>query len=467
MCFGHVSHNLKDESYEYDFGIRVTLNSLDPEKIKSTDLVEPASAKRRRIQSPVESGMSYFDFDRDSTIVKSLTGKVKDEYKKFFKHASGSANLRLSSDVIPADVGCLCKELLDIYKKDDYKNIGAYQDILNVAPVKDPVKVQQLNQKLVEAFKAKSVELMLTIPDLVEYEVHSSLMFAGYGGGDIYSEVSMLNFHKYLSENDVLSDGYSLEILENASLVICNDEGEKQRSYSLYRSLIFDTRLDSTSAAYHFCEGNWYEVESRFIDKMRMYLDPYFVNGGFVDYAHKDEATYNCDVAETHAEYLCLDRTNIAPVGNMEPCDLYTVKEDQAVFLHVKVSTRSSMLSHLFNQGANSFDLIRNEPESLERLNGLITSKIGSNDLGQYLTPIKDRKEKVIYLIATTKSIEGKSDNLPLFSRISLYKAVKHLRLLGVTVEVSYVADKTMVGESKPKLRKKRTHKNVGSVGNV
>ena len=26
LSFGHVYHNLKDESYEYDFGLRVTLN---------------------------------------------------------------------------------------------------------------------------------------------------------------------------------------------------------------------------------------------------------------------------------------------------------------------------------------------------------------------------------------------------------------------------------------------------------
>ena len=37
LSFGHVYHNLKDESYEYDFGLRVTLNSVDPKKLKSTD----------------------------------------------------------------------------------------------------------------------------------------------------------------------------------------------------------------------------------------------------------------------------------------------------------------------------------------------------------------------------------------------------------------------------------------------
>jgi uncharacterized protein (TIGR04141 family) len=34
ITFGHVYHNLHEASYEYDFGLRVTLNCLDPDKLK-------------------------------------------------------------------------------------------------------------------------------------------------------------------------------------------------------------------------------------------------------------------------------------------------------------------------------------------------------------------------------------------------------------------------------------------------
>lgn len=53
LCFGHVAHNLKNSSYEYDFGLRVTLNSLDPQKLKSTDTLDPGIAKRQRTQLPI------------------------------------------------------------------------------------------------------------------------------------------------------------------------------------------------------------------------------------------------------------------------------------------------------------------------------------------------------------------------------------------------------------------------------
>ena len=66
ITFGHVQHNLRETSFEYDFGLRVTLNSLDPAKVKSTDILEPSGAKRQRTQLPVDSDLTFFDFDRDA-----------------------------------------------------------------------------------------------------------------------------------------------------------------------------------------------------------------------------------------------------------------------------------------------------------------------------------------------------------------------------------------------------------------
>jgi len=61
LTFGHTYHNLKNEAYEYDFGLRTTLNAIDPKKIRSTDILQPEDAKRERIQSPVASDLTFFD----------------------------------------------------------------------------------------------------------------------------------------------------------------------------------------------------------------------------------------------------------------------------------------------------------------------------------------------------------------------------------------------------------------------
>ena len=55
FAFGHVAHNLKEDSYEYDFGLRVTLNSVEPNALRSTNSLEPGIGRRQRTQVPVGS----------------------------------------------------------------------------------------------------------------------------------------------------------------------------------------------------------------------------------------------------------------------------------------------------------------------------------------------------------------------------------------------------------------------------
>ncbi len=47
-----------------------TLNSLDPNKLKSLDSLIPENARRQRTQLPVGSDLTYFDFDRDGSNFK-------------------------------------------------------------------------------------------------------------------------------------------------------------------------------------------------------------------------------------------------------------------------------------------------------------------------------------------------------------------------------------------------------------
>ena len=133
LSFGHVTHNLKDSSYEYDFGLRVTLNCVDPLKLKNTDILEPGAARRQRTQVSVDSDLTYFDFDRDSKILKSLTGKAKACYQLLMHHATGASNLRISSPVEPVGLVALCDQLLKLYNDDSYKT--TFPDIQGVVPL--------------------------------------------------------------------------------------------------------------------------------------------------------------------------------------------------------------------------------------------------------------------------------------------------------------------------------------------
>ncbi len=455
ITFGHVYHNLKPESYEYDFGLRVTLNCLDPDKLKSLDSLSPEKAKRQRTQMPVDSDLTYFDFDRDSTILKSLTGKVKAEHKPFFKHATGASSIRVSSDVGPDGLADLCGKLLELYEDETYKI--SFPDIQNVSPVKDPVKIDALNAKLIAALRDKDDNLILTIPDIVDYADEMYATFSGEGTGLFYDDVFIGRYYDYLEQAGFDLAIASIETLKKHNLVLTNDDGQPRGDRpSILKCLIFDTTLDGGAETYHLCEGNWYQVNGDYVSSLSDYLDPLCADTTLLAYNHADEAVFNSACAAANENSLCMDKSNISLAGQkqVEPCDIFEVTQNAIVLHHVKKSTVSATLSHLFNQGLNSIQLIRDEEEALENLKALAADKAPDGEEAAFLEAFEGKNYKVAFHIVTHKNKDDKSLNLPLFSRISLKRTMKELRRMGIEAEYCFVENQTPQSVGKKRKRK-------------
>ncbi|WP_457811890.1 DUF6119 family protein [Sinorhizobium meliloti] len=457
LSFGHVSHNLIDSSYEYDFGLRVTLNSLDPHKLKSTDTLDPGAAKRQRTQLPIESELMLFDFDRDSTILRSLTGKVRDEHKELFRHATGGSNLRISTDVEADGLVALCEQLLNLYQSEEYK--AAFPEIQNIMPVRDPAQIEALNGRLLDAFRARDPDLNITVPEIINYSDNLYASFAGAGRGLVYDDVYIGRYYEYLDDHEVDFNAMEIDDLRRHALLLTDEDGNIRDRYTIYKSLVFDTALqDAQGETFHLCEGNWYRIDDTYIARLSAYLDPLFSDSDLPAYNHPSEGEYNAAVAAGDAAIACLDKQNISPAGQtaVEPCDLLAVRDGIATFYHVKVSTLSAQLSHLFNQGVNAIELMRLEPQAVENLEELIHDVMDGGDPDALVTLVKDRKYRIVFGIVTRKAPAGRSLNLPLFSRISLMRSMKALQLMDVPGRVMFIADQVVAAEGRKKKRKKK-----------
>ncbi|MCX8570844.1 DUF6119 family protein [Aminobacter sp. MET-1] len=457
LSFGHVSHSLVDSSYEYDFGLRVTLNSLDPRKLKSTDTLDPGAAKRQRTQLPIESELTLFDFDRDSTILRSLTGKVRDEHKDLFRHATGASNLRISTDVEADELPDLCVKLLALYQSDAYK--AAFPEIQNIVPVRDPAQIEALNGRLLEAFRARDPDLNLTVPEIINYSDNVYVTFAGAGRSLVYDDVYIGRYFAYLDEHEVDFNEMGIDDLRRHALILTDEDGNSRDRYSIYKSLVFDTTLDGAEGeTFHLCEGNWYRIENAYIARLSDYLDPLFAPSDLPAYTHASEGEYNAAVAAADAAIVCLDTQNISPDGQtvVEPCDLLTVRDGVAAFYHVKVSTLSAQLSHLFNQGVNAIELMRLESQAVDKLETLVRTLLAGGDPDALVALVRDRKYRVVFGIVTRKDPAGRSLNLPLFSRISLMRGMKALQLMDVPGSVVFIADQAVAADGRKKKRKKK-----------
>jgi uncharacterized protein (TIGR04141 family) len=457
ICFGQVHHSLRDVAYEYDFGLRVTLNMLDPKELRSADMVEPGPARRKRTQVPISTDLTYLDFDANSEIIKSLTGKVKPEFEELFKSATGSASLKISLKIDPDELPDRCARFLELYQSDEYKT--AFPNIENITPVRNPDDIAPLDAYLLASIQGKDGATTLTIPDIVDYKDNTCCVFGGgEGQSQIYPDITIEQFYEYIGDEDLAT--LTLEALKREyRLILTNTEGVPEKSYGLYRSVIFDIEPEGEDSIYHLCEGAWYKVERAFATRLRTYLDAKCEPTDLAPYDHDvldkgkrvySEENYNRSVAADNVELLCLDQSDISPSGTtaIEPCDIYTARADagarsgqRGIFYHIKISTRSSHLSHLFNQGVNSVELITHEPSSREKMEEIITQKLDGADPARFLAPFEHSDYKIVFGIITHKDAEGASSNLPLFSKLSLMRNMQRLDFARIPCALTFIPD--------------------------
>ncbi len=417
LTFGMTYHKLQEGFYEYDFGLRTTLNAIDPTKIKSTETVQPDNAKRQRMQSPTADTLSFFDFNRDQNIIKTLAGKVKPEYSKWFKSATGVNSIRITSSVEVENLPQLCRQLYDLYSSDNYRQV--FPDLFNIAPVKDPSVKQDLERALIDSYNGENYEnLIITIPEMLD-PLWNTFRYTYQK-----NRSSELSEHSMLSLKEVLPRVDSMEQLKGAKLQILNEEQEPIKAYSIEECFVFDCIHNSKH--YHFCDGSWYCVDEGYIRRIEQALEQGIRQVEDYDlpsYQHQNEGEYNMAVPEYNPSYICLDRRSIAPAGQtpIEPCDLLRLNNEELQLFHIKRETKSAMLSHLFNQGIVSIDLLRSEESSRCKLKEILDNQDTYN-------MVIDRKNfSVVFGIVTHREIENGVHLLPLFSRISLYRVIRAL----------------------------------------
>lgn len=465
ISFGHVYHHLDDYSYEYDFGLKVTLNSVDPSELKSADMVSPGTSRRKRTQVPISTDLTLLDFDGNSEIIRSLTGKVKNEYKELFKNATGSTSLKVGMKIQPKDLPDVCERLLELYESNAFRE--TFPNIQNISPIKDPEQIDKLNENLLAAFKAKSEELVLSIPEIVDYQDDKVCCFFRADGkvSEIFPDITIEALWDFLDDNNIIPK--STTSFRQYQLVLCDVEGSPGRAYSVMRSLVYETSQPEDSAIFHMTDGNWYRAEANFVERITKYINERCQPCDLPPYNHDkivkgkrvySEETYNSAVGEWDKAYICLDQTDISPNGSsqVEPCDIYSVSQiglDQATanMYHIKISTRSAHLSHLFNQGSNSIELLKRETECSTKLKAILAKRVSSEDYNNFCAPIDKKNYSVIFGIISHKAANVQAENLPLFSRLSLMRTMQVLELYTVKCSLIFIEDQSpkKVGHNK------------------
>ncbi len=80
LCFGQGRHLLAPGAWEENFGLRVTLNSVDPMKLRSVDRrTFDAYTSHTRTQTSIEGDVTAFGLNVEQDLLRAATGQPMDD----------------------------------------------------------------------------------------------------------------------------------------------------------------------------------------------------------------------------------------------------------------------------------------------------------------------------------------------------------------------------------------------------
>jgi uncharacterized protein (TIGR04141 family) len=338
-------------------------------------------------------------------------------------------------------------------ERTDY--LTTFPGVRSLEPVTDPHLVADLNAKLVAGIFDLTARISLTIPDIVDYGDESFVNFAGAGISQIFEDVYIKHYRLYLQSAGLSADSLDHQTLVRHKLQLLDGDLVPKHRYSIYRSLVFETPIVN-GHSFHLSGGVWYCVARELLSRLREYLDARWVKPTLPDYSDERESKYNERIAGL-VSGICLDTTNIADQGMtpVEPCDIVRLSGDRLELIHIKIGTNSDKLSHHFSQGTNSLTLLRESSSAREKLVSLAATGDLALSRTQIESAVFEGRVDVTFGIVTHKDPLGMSDNLPLFSRISLRQQLRAIELMGGVARFEFIKDTTekagKVRASKPK----------------
>jgi len=446
FTFGYGRNLLKLDCYELNFGLKVALNRIHPNKLRSLDLrtyEDMMFATRKQASRVADLGAFGLDVSRD--LLRAVTGEPED--KSFAKRLTGADALTFTAQITIDQLGEKCKQILQAYYDDKYKQYFEWVDHLN--EVRDPSLIDFLNSKLEEAIKQKNIEkLYLAPPEVIDWQFIDKFRITGTR----QREYDDLDIEEYL---DALGDKVNTLTVEKLKSykVSVRWAGNEQFQYqwSLFNCIVWETIQDGH--LYVLIEGKWFKVDNNFAERVKKFVQsvPSPVYDLPAAKTGERESEYNLRVAQEDDSFICLDKVLVKPedaATSIEFCDLLSSKRQ---IIHVKKRTRSATLSHLFAQGTVSARVFLQDGSVRKE----IRKKIASMDNGKrFLKLIPDASQRpnpsdyeITYVIISKKLEDNVADNiaslLPFFSQLNLMQNAKILQGMGYRTAVQIVAEES------------------------
>lgn len=437
FTFGYGRFLIDTKYFVQDFGIKTALNTLKHDSLRSIDLhTLDDQPIQKRSQASRNSGVNTFGIDISKDVLRAVTGTAKKGIN--FKNISGGdAIYSFSVEINIEEIPDLVTKLFSHYNNDSYKNEFSWVD--NIKKIKEKTRVDALDNKLIENIKQKSTDIVITMPEIIQWD-------------DVYG--FSFTRSKHLIKPTIESKDY-LDNIDPLKVNITSikrdrlhvfDTNENEKEYQIYNCIYFEHKEENST--FIFFSGQWYEIDTTFIKRITHIMDQ--INITKLEFPNiyiwsdnnklniEAEGDYNIRVAKQFGYYL-LDKKNIRcnqTTTPIEICDLLTKNKQ---FIHVKHRKGGSAgLSHLFSQARVSSEVLLGDKEFREAA----CKKLGKifPELQKIITidNFKSDGIEVVLLILGEDSSTLKN-NLPFFSKVNLVQAYENLTQKGFKVTIAGV----------------------------
>jgi uncharacterized protein (TIGR04141 family) len=424
ISFGHGRYLLRLGSTEENFGLKVTLNAVSAEKIRSIDKKTfDAIASQTREQALTESPMAAFVLDGEQDVLRAVVGGPANPADGC--RLAGRDALIVSGNINLSNLAGFLERYLSHSESDAYSVKFPWVD--RVREERDRDRKEQLNAALIEKLRTGNLaSCYLAVPEIIEWD--------RIEGFNYLPEQEEPAFDLRLPEllDQTRAEDISIEWLKSRHVRAMDPEGGQVQNWLLYRCLNAELVIDGRN--YLLSNGRWYQIDADFVAQ----VDDYFraLPMASLDLPRfrensESEADYNRRVANEVPGLALVDRKLISYQGSdrIEFCDLYSSSKQ---LIHVKRYGGSSVLSHLFAQGVVAASLLH-EPGFREKVNEQLPDS--------HRLPVEGRLAADQYEIVY--AIVSQSPHplwIPFFSRVNLRQAVRQLHQRGFRVALAKVA---------------------------
>lgn len=436
IVFGYGRSFLKEECLERNFGFKVALNTIDPNKMRSVNAatIEDMIVTTQR-QASYSTTQDEFGLNVTNDIMKGLTGEPYDSV--YGNHISGKDSLVVSVYMDMMELKEKLELYYEAYKDERYKRIG-FEWVDNVAEIRDSVLSETLDFEMSDAIQHRQVShLHIAPPETTDWDRIIGFCYSGIGKKlDVAENYNLdLDLTEYIEK---IKQGTNVcQKIHRDKLYAMTSDGIPFAVCSIYAALVFQTEYEGKN--YILCSGTWYYVEASFFDRVNNFINTKIPISDIKlpDCPRdEDEEAYNKMLAESCADYCLMDRRLISVENGpkqIEACDIFT--RDKKM-IHVKNKGQSAQLSHLFSQGKVAAECFVSDVAFRKQVSDIAIGKFGTKVFDYTQRPQSNEFEIVYAIIDTKDSTIG--DKLPFFSKVNLMITAQELDLIHFKFSVCF-----------------------------